>query len=72
MKIKKMSMRTIMENANFDSGVCVLCDEHKKKRCMTFHAKGLCQKDCKHAYDHKKLPDTAVSEVYNYISDGCC
>ena len=71
MKIKNMKMVKIMEKANFDNALCVPCDENNKERCLTFHGKGMCQKDCKLAYDHKKLPDSAVSEMYTYISDGC-
>ena len=71
LKIKKTKMKVIMDKANFDKALCAPCDENKWERCMTFHGKGTCQKDCRQAYDHKKLPDSAVTEVYDYISDRC-
>ena len=71
LKIKKMKMKVIMGKANFDKALCAPCDKNKRERCMTYHGKGLCQKDCWFAYDHKKMPDSAVTEVYKYISDGC-
>ena len=72
MKIKKLKLNVIMDKANFDKAVCAPCDKDKRERCMTYHGKGSCQKDCRFAYNHKKLPDSAVTEVYDYISDGCC
>ena len=60
-----------MDNANFDKAVCALCDKNKRERCMMFRGKGSCKKDCRFAYNHKKMPDSAVTVVYDYISDGC-
>ena len=63
-------MKQIMEEANFDGKLCVPCNEAGNKQCLTFHAKVSCQTGCRHAADHKKLPDAAVTERYSYISDG--
>ena len=71
LKIKKLKMKAIMEKANFDQSTYVPCDKVRNKRCLTFHAKDLCQTRCRHTADHKKLPDAAVKEMYDYISDGC-
>ena len=72
MKIKKMKLKVIVDKANFDKALCAPCDKNKQERCMTYHGTGLCQKDCRFAYNHKIMPNSAVTEVYNYISDGCC
>ena len=71
-KIKKLKMKKIMEKANFDKSACVPCNEAGNERCLTFHVKGSCQTRCRHATDHRKLSDSAVLEMYSYISDGCC
>ena len=70
-KIKKMTMKKIMEKANFDESTCVSCNEAGNKRSLTFHAKGSCQTGCQYATDHKQLPTAVVGEMYTYISDGC-
>ena len=70
-KIRKMKMTEIMKKANFDNALCTPCDDQKRERCLTFHGKGSCFKECRFAYDHVKLPDSAVAEMYTYISDGC-
>ena len=68
-KIKKMTMKKIMEKANFDESTCVPCNKAGNERCLTYHAKGLCQTGCRHAADHKQLPNAAVVEMHTSISD---
>ena len=68
-KIKTMKVLTIIKKATIISGILVTGDN--KEQYITYLAKGACMSKCNHAYNHKSLSETANTEMFPYVSDGC-